>query len=197
MSIIAKVTGEKFPLPDEGTIQAVCVGIWDIGEQITPFVDEQTGLPKTQHKVVIAWEINQMIDAPGSEYHGKPYMLSKIYTLSLNEKSNLRHDLESWRGKPFTEDELRDGFDLEELYGVNCLVGVTHVTKNDRTFARITSILPLIKDMEEMIPVRAKDAPPPKWVLEKMQQAPRPVNLPALSTDDSDDDDGYGENVPF
>jgi hypothetical protein len=196
MSLVAKANSqefEKFPLPDEGTVQAVCVGIWDIGEQVTPFIDEKTGLPKSQHKVVIAWEINQMINAPESEYHGKPYMLSKTYTVSLGEKSNLRHDLESWRGKPFTESELKDGFDLEKLYGVNCLVGVTHVTKNDRTFANITSILPPLKGMERMIPVRAKDDPAPKWVLEKMAQASKPpVENQTSSTDNND-----SEAMPF
>lgn len=174
MAILAKANDkefEKFPIADEGTVQAVCAGVWDIGEHVTPFMDERTGQPKVQHKIIIAWEINQMIDAPESEYHGKPYMLSKTYTLSLGEKSNLRHDLESWRGKPFTETEIKEGFDVEKLYGINCLVGVAHVTKNDRTFANITSILPPLKSMEKMTPVRAKDEAPPKWVQEKAAQA--------------------------
>lgn len=175
MTIIAKATAtefEKFPLPEEGTIQAVCAGIWDIGLQTTPFVDERTGKPKVQHKVVIAWELNQLIDAPESEYHGKPYMLSKTYTLSLNEKANLRHDLESWRGKPFTDDEVRNGIDLSKLYGVNCLVGVAHKAKsNGEKIAVITSILPPLKGMEKLTPVRKQDEPAPKWVQEKAAQA--------------------------
>lgn len=176
MALIVKATKdfEKLPLPDEGTVQAVCVGVWDIGEQKTPFVDERTGLPKTQHKVIIAWEINQMIDAPDSEYHGKPYMLSKTYTLSLNDKSNLRHDLESWRGKPFSEEELKNGIDLEKLYGINCLLGIVHVTKGDKTFANITSILPPMKDMPKMVPLRGKNEAPPQWVLDKIAQAVKP-----------------------
>lgn len=190
MTILAKASDkefEKFPIPDEGTIQAVCAGVWDIGEQSTPFIDKKTGLPKVQHKVIIAWEINQMIDAPESEYHGKPYMLSKTYTLSLGEKSNLRHDLEAWRGKAFTDDEVKNGFDIEKLYGVNCLVGVTHVAKNDRTFANITSILPPLKGMEKITPVRAKDEPAPKWVQEKAANAIKPV----------DDDPFGGEEPPY
>lgn len=175
MTIIAKATAtefEKFPLPEEGTIQAVCAGIWDIGLQTTPFVDERTGQPKVQHKVVIAWELNQLIDAPESEYHGKPYMLSKTYTLSLNEKANLRHDLESWRGKPFTDDEVRNGIDLSKLYGVNCLVGVAHKAKsNGEKIAVITSILPPLKGMEKLMPVRKQDETAPKWVQEKAAQA--------------------------
>ena len=170
MSIVAKAGDnkfEKFPLPDEGTVQAVCAGVWDLGIQKTNY----NGVDKEQHKVVIAWELNQLIDAPESEYHEMPYMLSKTYTLSLYENSNLRHDLESWRGKPFDEQTIENGFDVEKLYGINCLVGVSHVTKNDRTFANITSILPLMKGTESMTPVKEQNAEPPNWVKEKQALA--------------------------
>ena len=35
----------------------------------------------------------------------QPFVLSKGHTLSLYEKANLRHNLESWRGKQFTAEE--------------------------------------------------------------------------------------------
>jgi hypothetical protein len=106
MSIIAKDAGKQFPklpLPESGTTQAVCCAVWDLGLQKTSF----NGEDKIQHKIIIAWEISQLIDAPDSEYHGKPYMLNKRYTLSLGEQANLRKDLESWRGKPFTAEEIQ------------------------------------------------------------------------------------------
>ena len=168
MAIVAKAGDEKFekfPLPDEGTVQAVCAGVWDLGFQMTPFSE------KPKHQVVIAWELDQMIDAPESDYHGMPYMLSKTYTLSLYENANLRHDLESWRGRAFDEDQVKNGFDVEQLYGINCLVGVVHVTKNNRTFANITSILPAMKNVDKLNPVRKQDEEPPKWVKEKQALA--------------------------
>lgn len=189
MAIVAKASDkefEKFPLPSEGTVQAVCAGVWDIGLQKSVY----NGQEKVQHKVVIAWELNQLIESPGSEFDGKPYMLSKTYTLSLFENARLRHDLESWRGKPFTEAEINDGFDVEKLYGVNCLVGVAHVTKNDKTFANITSILPPIKGMEKMIPVRAREEAPPKWVLEKLAAAVKTPDAPI-------DDNPFGDEPPY
>ena len=188
MSILAKAGDEKFekfPLPDEGTVQAVCAGVWDLGMQKTSY----NGNEKLQHKIVIAWELNQMIDAPESDYHGMPYMLSKTYTLSLYENANLRKDLESWRGKPFDEQQIQEGFDVEKLYSVNCLVGVTHVTKNDRTFANITSILPLMKGTESMAPVRKKDEAPPNWVIEKQKLAVEPEQDPNLTMTDLEEDD--------
>lgn len=180
MAIVAKASDkefEKFPLPDEGTVQAVCAGVWDLGMQPTNY----NGVEKLQHKVVIAWELNQLIDSPESDYHGMPYMLSKTYTLSLYENANLRRDLESWRGRPFDDQTIRDGFDVETLYGVNCLVGVAHVTKNDRTFANITSILPLIKGAEKIKPVRAQDEEPPNWVKEKQAMAVNEPEAPPIS----------------
>ena len=40
---------------------------------------------------------------------GKPFLVRRRYTASLHEKSALRKDLESWRGRAFTNVEL-DGF---------------------------------------------------------------------------------------
>jgi len=174
MSIIAKGNTEskfpKLPLPEQGTVQGVCCGVWDLGLQKSFYNNKE----KVQHKVVIAWEINQIIDVPDSEYHGKPYMLSKTYTLSLYENSNLRKDLESWRGKPFSEADVNNGFDVAGLYGINCLIGVAHKTDEhdpSKVYANISSILPPMKGMEKMIPVRSKDEPAPKWVAEKAAQA--------------------------
>ncbi len=173
MSIIAKDAGKQFPklpLPESGTTQAVCCAVWDLGLQKTSF----NGEDKIQHKIIVAWEINQLIDAPDSEYHGKPYMLNKRYTLSLGEQANLRKDLESWRGKPFTSEEIQHGFDVESLYGINCLIGIKHEPdKKDSSivYANVTAILPPTKGMEKLVPIRAKDEPAPKWVLEKQAQA--------------------------
>ena len=174
MPLIAKDTsGDKFPklpLPEAGTTQAVCCAVWDLGLQKSSYMGEE----KIQHKIIVAWEIAEKINAPESEYHGKPYMLNKKYTLSLGEKSNLRKDLESWRGKPFTEAELKNGFDIENLYGINCLIGIKHEPdKKDASivYANVTAILPPTKGMEKIVPIRARDEQPPKWVLEKMSQA--------------------------
>lgn len=158
----------KLPLPESGTVQAVCCGVWDLGLQETFFNGER----KVQHKIIVAWEIAQTIDAPDSEYHGKPYMLNKKYTLSLGEKANLRKDLESWRGKPFSKDELQSGFDVERLYGANCYIGIKHEPdkKNPSiVYANVSAILPLPKGIEKMTPLRQREDAPPKWVIEKQQ----------------------------
>ena len=167
MTLIAKAEGDKelsrFPLPEAGTVQAVCCGVWDLGVQRSSW----NGKEKLQHKAVIAWELSQLIEAPESEYNQKPYMLSKRYTLSLYENSNLRKDLESWRGAPFSQEVIENGFDVETLYGVNCLLGVIHEpSKTDpaKVYANISTILKLPKGMEPIKPIRGKDEEPPNWV---------------------------------
>lgn len=138
MPIIAtdKGGGSFDPIPD-GMHQAICYGVYDLGTQFNATFN------KSQHKVLIQWEIkSQRIDV---ERDGKqvnlPRVMSKTYTLSLHEKANLRDDLESWRGRGFTADELC-GFDLAKLLGVKATLQVIHVDKNGNTYANIKNVLP-------------------------------------------------------
>ena len=69
---------------------------------------------------------------------------------------------------------MKNGFDIENLYGINCLIGIKHEPdKKDASivYANVTAILPPTKGMEKIVPIRARDEQPPKWVLEKMSQA--------------------------
>ena len=196
--IIAKETGTtaRLPLPEAGTTQAVCCGVWDLGLQKTYYNGEE----RIQHKIIIAWEIAEKINAPESEYHDKPYMMTKRYTLSLGDKANLRKDLESWRGVPFTAEDLQNGFDVEKLYGVNCYLGIKHESdRNDpsKVYANVTAILPPPKGVEKIIPLRARDEAPPKWVIEKQAQAVVPDDQPMPDYDQASPDIGDGENMPF
>jgi hypothetical protein len=189
--LIAKDNSEskfaKLPLPEAGTTQAVCCAVWDLGLQKTSY----NGKEKIQHKIIIAWEITEKINAPESEYNGKPYMLNKKYTLSLGDKANLRKDLESWRGLPFSSDELQNGFDIEKLYDANCYIGIKHEPdRNDasKVYANVTAILPIPKSMEKITPLRARDEPPPKWVQEKISQA--------IALDDIEENPFDGKTMP-
>lgn len=119
--------------------QAVCVDVIDKGVLETTW----QGVTKQKHKIDVAWQINEDRD------DGKPFLVFKRYSLSLHEKSGLRKDLESWRGKKFTRDEEL-GFDVEKLLGANCLLNITHNTVGDRTYANVASIMPLAKGMPSM-----------------------------------------------
>lgn len=142
MPIIATASESKnFTPAPQGTHQAVCVDVIDKGMLPNKFKEGAL-----QHKIDVAWQINELRD------DGKRYLVYKRYTLSLNEKANLRKDLESWRGRAFTRDEEM-GFDVEKLIGGNCLVNVTHRTVADKTYANVISVMPLIKGMPKIAPL--------------------------------------------
>ena len=75
-----------------------------------------------------------------------PLTLSREFTVSLSEKSNLRPFLEGWRGRSFTQEEL-DGFGLANVLAKPCMVNVIHVKKDDKTYANIKSVMPIPKGM--------------------------------------------------
>lgn len=140
MAIIATAGDSKNYTPaPAGVHQAVCVDVIDKG------ILEVTygGKTKKQHKVSIAWQIDELRD------DGKRFLVHKRYTLSLNEKATLRKDLESWRGRPFNRDEEM-GFDVEMVIGANCLLNVQHNVKADATYANVVAVMPLAKGMQKM-----------------------------------------------
>ena len=150
--IIAKSSNTKMLVPT-GLKQAVCYDIWDIGLQ----KGEYKGKINQAHKIIIAWELDETIE--NGEYIGKRFVISKFYTLSLGKKANLRHDLESWRGKTFTEEEL-NGFDVENLIGCNCMLNVG--LNESETNNKIMGISPIVKNMLKIVPENKRSIP--SWV---------------------------------
>ena len=75
-------------------------------------------------------------------------VISKDYTLSMHEKSNLRKDLESWRGKGFTQTEA-EMFDITKLLGLPCMLNIIHKTSKSsgNTYAAISGITKIPKEM--------------------------------------------------
>lgn len=138
MPIYAKSSGgTNFTPATAGTHAAVCIDVVDLGVLEVTY----NGKTKKQHKINIVWQIDEDRD------DGKPFFVRKRYTLSLHEKAGLRKDLESWRGRAFTEQEL-EGFDVELLISVPCLLNLIHATKDGSTYANVASIMKLPKMME-------------------------------------------------
>jgi len=128
--------GDYEPIPEDLHI-AICYGIWDLGMQHSDRFD------KSIHKIIINWELPEVrgeFDRDGKKIN-LPRAISKRYTLSLHKKADLRKDLESWRGKKFTEDELNKGFDLKKLLGVPCQIQVLHNKVEDKIYANVSAII--------------------------------------------------------
>jgi hypothetical protein len=74
--------------------------------------------------------------------------VSKNYTVSLAEKSNLRKDLQSWRGKDFSGDELK-GFELKNVLGQWAMLSVVEVQRDGNTYTNIANINPVPASMKK------------------------------------------------
>jgi hypothetical protein len=142
MAITAKKS-EKFEreLIPAGNYIARCYKMIEIGTVPTEYLGEQ----KMTHKVRIGWELPTELKVFNQEKGEQPCVIEKEYTLSLADKSNLRKDLKSWRGKDFTEQEA-DDFDITKLIGVPCMLNIIHlVGKKDtsKTYQAIGSVSPI------------------------------------------------------
>lgn len=146
MGLTAKKTdGGSYEIIPEETYQGICYAVYDLGTHY----NETFG--KSNHKIRICWEIPELrieLDKDGQQLN-LPRAISKEYTLSLHEKSNLRKDLESWRGKAFTDEEL-DGFDLLKLLGVNCMLQIIHSHRGDKTYANVAQVSKLYRNVEKL-----------------------------------------------
>jgi hypothetical protein len=126
--------GDFEPIP-EGVYTARCFKVIDLGTQEVEFAGETKDLPK----IMVTWEI---LDDEVKMGDGRPFAISKTYTASLHEKSNLYKDLVAWRGKSFSPEELL-GFDISKLAGAYCQIQVVHNQSKDgsRTFANVNTIM--------------------------------------------------------
>lgn len=173
--IISASTGGSSIAPLEaGTYPAICYGLIDIGWQYNE------AYKKSSPKLIIMWEIpGETITIDGEE---KSRVISQTYTVSLNEKATLRKDLTSWRGKDFTDEELK-AFDIRSILNVPCLLNIIHKESNGRTYANISGIMKLPKGVKvprgTMEPVvfdlDASDLDDikelPEWIQKKIQES--------------------------
>ena len=136
--------GGDFKLPEEGLTVGRCVRVIDLGTQ------ERVWSGKTSHirQIFVSFELpDRLVEFDGEEV---PSLLSKKYTLSFNEKANLRKDLEQWYGKKFNDADIEasGGFDPSKILDRPAQIMITHSTGNNgKTYANISGLMPLAKNM--------------------------------------------------
>jgi hypothetical protein len=142
MSLTARDSGGgSFTPVAPGMHLARCYRIVDIGTQKT----EYQGQIKHQQKVMMQFEVHGEDDngKPMVTTKGEPLSISKNFTLSLGENATLRKDLQAWRGRQFTPEELR-GFELKKVLGAWCMLTVAKSTGNNgKEYTNIMSINPV------------------------------------------------------
>jgi hypothetical protein len=144
----------KRELIPEDSYQAVCYSLYDLGTHES----EWKGQKRNRHLVMLTWEIPALRIEYGKddEKLEGPKVISKKYTWSMNENADLRKDMESWRGKGFTELEAQD-FDFETLLGANCMLQILHKKpEGGEPYAYIASITKIAKGQEKLIPENPK-----------------------------------------
>lgn len=188
MSLIISESGggkypERKPL-EAGAYAACCDMIVDLGVQPSP-----GGQFAPKRTLMVRFQIpSERVEiTKNGETKSLPAVISRTLGLSLNEKATLRQLLQSWRGRAFTPDELKR-FDLANVLGKPAFINVTHSVKGDKTYANLTSIMPLPKGMpaptlEGDALIYSTDAPDPavfdklpEWVQDKI--ANRIVDAP-------------------
>ncbi len=134
MAIMAKESGGgDYTLVPEGTHLAVCNMVVALGLQETNYGHKD--------QVYIRWELPEeriQWERDGESREG-PMTIHQFYTVSLSDKANLRRDLQSWRGKAFTKEEL-DGFDVGNVLGSCCQITVTHNVTPTKTYANVSGV---------------------------------------------------------
>lgn len=147
MGLVAKAGGgEDFAPVASGMQRAVCVGIYDLGTH----KGEYQGVPNERHQVLLSWELP---DEEPVTFEGKTEArcISAFYTLSLGEKATLFKHLQSWRGRPFTADEL-NGFELRNVLGAPCMLNIIHKKNSEgKLKAKVDGVTGLVKGMSKPV----------------------------------------------
>lgn len=141
-----KKESSDFVQVEPGTYVARCYSMIEIGTIETEFQGEK----KKAHQVNITWELPTELAVFKEENGPEPFVVSKTYRLSMHEKATLRKDLESWRGKGYTEAEAQR-FDITKLLGQPCILSIIHEpskTDPNKNYVRISSISKLMKGQE-------------------------------------------------
>ncbi len=118
-------SGGDFPILDEASYVARIYQVVDIGIHQTNFGEKQ--------QIIVTWELPTELND-----EGLPHAISKFYTLSLNDKANLRKDLEKMKGKipqeKLSSQEFIDSL-FEKMLGTTCQLSIS-VYENKEGYKR-------------------------------------------------------------
>jgi len=155
--IIAKKSAPREKIP-AGLHQARCYSMIDLGHISKEFQGKKLDQPV--HTIRLSWEFpDLLISKEGKE--DKPMVIDKEYTLSMSPKANLRKDMESWRGVPYTDQEL-NGVDVTNMVGATCMLNIIHKAgtgkNSDKVYENISAITPVPTTLDEKTGKRKKTA---------------------------------------
>jgi hypothetical protein len=201
MPLNVKEAGTReFKRAPAGVHVAVCNLVVDCGVQ-------PGGKYKPRHQVYIRWELPkeriQWTDKEGEQHEG-PITIGRFYTASLGEKATLRRDLENWRGRAFTKQELA-GFNLFNILGAACQLMVVQSTVGDEIYSNVAGVMGFPKDhpkptAENTLLKYSPDESEqleqlPRWLRDKVLGSLAPPEPPEEYAKASGDD--FDDDIPF
>lgn len=219
MSLILKQTksGPNITPLEPGSYAAICIGLIDLGLQDNPKFSKQS------NKIMILFELpdETLKFQDGSEV---PRVLSKEFTMSMDEKSNLRKTLTTWRGRDFSEEEFK-AFDLHKIVGAPAMVTtslnakqyaeIKGVSKAPKAFASMTSSTkPIVFDFDDFNDADSVDdylenSNIPEWIQGKIKESLTYKDMLGKEDGSTEDDEdptvegyieianGKGGDLPF
>jgi hypothetical protein len=198
-------SGDFKSLPP-GTHLAICNLIADLGMQ-----PGSAMYPTPKHQVFIRFEVpaeRVQYEKDGKKLDG-PIVIGQTFTASMNEKANLRKQLESWLGKAFTDDEA-ESFDVSTILGKPAMLSVIENRKGDKTYTNIVSISGIPKGVQvpraenDLLYFAADDtacfAKLPEWLQKKINGQIKEEREPEYQRGVSNDFEGQGitdDDIPF
>lgn len=127
----------EYEVCEAGAYPARCVHVIELGTQ----KNEYLGEVKFRKELMIVWELSELMQ------DGRPFTVNWRGTNTLNEKSKLYSLLTSWRGKPFTSEELQR-FELKNILDKCCMINISKETaKSGKEYNKVISVMPLPKGM--------------------------------------------------
>ena len=137
-----KQNESTYVAPKAGLTHGVITAVIDTGSAPNKFRDDEM-----QRQLMIEWTL------PKQTNEGEPLNISKWFTASIHEKSNL-YGLITDLGITIVGE-----YDLFDLLGVNCMVNITEFTKdNGDKKMNVSSVAPLMEEMEAVtLPTRKLD----------------------------------------
>ena len=176
---MSKAPSKPRVLPPAGSFPARVTRIIYLGT----IKGEYKGVPNESFKVSITWELPTKLHVFKEGEAEKPFVVSKMFSHSMGKKSSLRPVIEGMLGVSFTDDEAY-GFDLDDILGQVCLVGIAHKDTPDGKRAEIKSfsqlpeglIVPAAINASKILSYEKFDKELfmtlPNWMKEEMEKTP-------------------------
>jgi hypothetical protein len=181
--VVSDNGGDYEPIPT-GMHRAILINYFDVGLQ--PGFQGDVA----RKKVVLLWELEARNDKTG-----KRFTITKTYTQSIGDKSNLGNDLSSWRGRPFTTEE-RKAFEMDNTKGKSCQINVMPKEPGSDK-VKVAAVLPADKSRPYWAPETAKDYVPnfvTKMLDTRIEEQPKPKGTQTQAVTANDD---FVDEIPF